>query len=372
MTSYPTPPKSKRLPRICIAIYILTAVSAILYLAFRMNTDFSDWFNQTVSTHGRRLLATLTSWLPFSLAEALLCLMPFFLVLLIAIGYRHFCSTTREMLVYIGILISGVCVVGIIFVWNFAAGYSGATLDKKLGLSREKSSADDLFQTAELLRAELDALEDEIIFLEDGTSLMPYSYDEMNQKLLTAYEVFCEKYDFIDTYYSRVKPIMLSEPMSYTHITGVYTFFTGEANINVNFPDYTVPFTAAHELAHQRGIAREDEANFVAFLVCMESDDPYIRYSACLNVYEYLSAALRSADATLYRRSYENLPTGVKREEIAYAQFFEQYRENVSANVSQAVNNSYLQSQGAVEGTRSYNMVVDLAVAYYRPQFQVG
>ncbi len=361
--------KNKRLPRTCIAIYILTAISAGLYVAFTANAAFADWFNRNISTYGRRLLALLSAWLPFSLAEALICLLPLLAVVLIVVGYRHFCNTNRDMFVYIGILFSIVCAVGILFVWNFAAGYYGSTLDQKLGLAREKSSADDLYQTAELLRAELDALEDEIVFLEDGTSLMPYSYDEMNRRLLDAYEKFCETHDFIDTYHSRVKPIMLSEPMSYTHITGVYTFFTGEANINVHFPDYTVPYTAAHELAHQRGIAREDEANFVAFLVCMESDDPYICYSACLNVYEYVISALRSADATLYRRTYERLPAGVKREEIAYAIFFEQYRENVSANVSQAVNNSYLQSQGATEGTRSYNMVVDLAVAYYRPQF---
>jgi len=369
MTSQPNLPKNKRLPRVCVAIYILTAVSAGLYLAFTQSAAFSDWFNQNISTHGRHLLATLTAWLPFSLAEAMICLLPFLLVLLIVLGYKHYCDTTREMFVYIGILISGLCVMGIIFVWNFAAGYYGSTLDQKLGLSREKSSADDLYQTAEFLRAELDELEKEVVFLEDGTSLMPYSYDEMNAKLTDAYERFCEKYDFMDTYTCRVKPIMLSEPMSYTHITGVYSFFTGEANINVNFPDYTVPYTAAHELAHQRGIAREDEANFIAFLVCMESDDPYIRYSGCLNVYEYVSSALRSADAKLYRRSYEKLPAAIKQEEVAYALFFEQYRENVSANVSQAVNNTYLQSQGASAGTRSYSMVVDLAVAYYRPQF---
>ena len=331
---------------------------------------FSDWFNQTVSVWGRRLLAALTAWVPFSLAETLVCLIPLLLVVLVVYGYRHYCDTTREMLVYIGMLVSVLCVVGIIFVWNFAAGYYGTTLDQKLVLVREKSSADDLYETAELLRKEIDALEDEIIFLEDGTSLMPYSYEEMNDKLLDAYERFCEKHDFIDTYDSRVKPIMLSEPMSYTHITGVYTFFTGEANINVHFPDYTVPFTAAHELAHQRGVAREDEANFIAFLVCMESDDPYIRYSGCLNVYEYVSSALRSASPSLYRQSYERLPAAIKREEVAYALFFEQYRENTAANVSQAANNSYLQSQGAAEGTRSYNMVVDLAVAYYRPLFE--
>ena len=263
-------------------------------------------------------------------------------------------------------LLSAVCVIGIIFVWNFAPGYYGATLDQKLELKREKSSAEDLYHTAELLREEIDALEDEILFLPDGSSVMPYSYKEMNDKLLKAYDRFCETHDFVNTFYSRVKPVMLSEPMSYTHITGVYTFFTGEANINVNFPDYTVPYTAAHELAHQRGIAREDEANFVAFLVCMESDDPYIQYSAYLNVYEYVLSALRTADSELYKATYLSLPETVRAEEAAYSKFFDKYRKNVAATVTEATNNAYLQSQGAAEGTRSYNMVVDLAVAYYR------
>ena len=195
---------------------------------------------------------------------------------------------------------------------------------------------------------------------------MPYSHSEMNQKLLAAYERFSESYAFIQTFSSSVKSVMLSHPMSYTHITGVYTFFTGEANINVNFPDYTIPFTAAHELAHQRGIAREDEANFVAFLVCTASDDPYIRYSGYLNLYEYVASALYSADRMLYTQSYTALPTEVRAERTAYIQFFEKYSENLAANVSESVNNAYLQSLGAEAGTKSYGLVVDLAVAYYR------
>lgn len=360
---------SKKLPRFCIAVYILTLVSAGLYFAFTKSAAFADWFNRTVSPIGRRIFAWITCWFPFSFAELLIVLIPLFFVLLIVIGYKHFCDSNRSALVYAGMLLSGVCIIGIIFVWNFAAGYYGSTLDQKLNLKREKSSAEELYQTAELLSEELAALSEEIIFLEDGTSLMPYSYTEMNRKLLDAYDSFCQKYDFMDTFYSQVKPVMLSEPMSYTHITGVYTFFTGEANINVNFPDYTIPYTAAHELAHQRGIAREDEANFIAFLVCMESDDPYIRYSAYLNVYEYVASALHSANRSLYLQAYAGLPNGVKAEEIAYSLFFEKYRDNVAADISEATNNSYLQSQGASEGTRSYNMVVDLAVAYFKPYF---
>ena len=79
-----------------------------------------------------------------------------------------------------------------------------------------------------------------------------------------------------------------------------------------------------------------------------------------------MAVAVRSADRTLYLKAYEALPSGVHAEEIAYSLFFEKYRENVAATVSESANNSYLQSQGAAEGTRSYNMVVDLAVAYYK------
>ncbi len=358
--------KKPRLPIVCIVIFALTAVSIGLYIAFRVNSNFADAFNRTVSPVGRLVLAKITGWIPFSFAEMLLLLAPVILITVIVVGARHFCDSTRRMWIYVACIFSVACMVFNLFVWNFAPGYNALPLDQKLGLERKPVSAEELAATADILLEELKELEDDILFMETGASRMPYSYTEMNKKLMTAYDKASAKYDFIDDFHSRVKPVMLSEPMSYTHITGVYTFFTGEANINVNFPDYTIPFTAAHELAHQRGIAREDEANFVAFLVCMESDDAYIRYSGALNLYEYVVSALYSANYELYKESYWKQPQTIIEERIAYSEFFDKYRENVVADVSEATNNAYLQSQGTPQGTRSYGMVVDLAVAYYR------
>lgn len=362
--------QEKKFPKFWIGVYILTAISAILYIVFQCSVAFSDWFNRSISAFGRALLAAITNPLPFSLAELVLILIPVWLVLLIYIAWRYYSHSARAALHYLGMLLGGACIVVIIFIWNYAPGYFGTTLDKKLGLERKEVAAEELFQTAEILRAELDVLSEEIVFVKNDASVMPYSYAEMNDKLSDAYKKFAEKNDCIVNHRTRLKPVMLSDAMSYTHITGVYTFFTGEANINVKFPDYTVPYTAAHELAHQRGIAREDEANFIAFLVCMESDDPYIRYSALLNVYEYVIYALASADPSLYQKSYAALPIEIKMERVAYSKFFDKYRENIAATVSDATNDAYLQSQGAKEGAKSYNMVVDLAVAYYRPHFR--
>ena len=44
--------------------------------------------------------------------------------------------------------------------------------------------------------------------------------------------------------------------------------------------------------------------------------------------------------------------------------FFEKYSESVASKVSDAVNDTFLKSQGQKEGTASYGRVVDLAVAY--------
>ena len=358
--------KKPRLPIVCIVIFALTAVSVGLYVAFRYNTSFADAFNRTVASVGRMLFVKLTGWVSFSVAEMILILAPVILITVIVIGVKHFCGSARKMWIYVACIFSVVCMVFNLFVWNFAPGYNARSLDQKLGLERKPVSAEELAATADILLEEVKKVEGEILFMETGASRMPYSYAEMNEKLMQAYKKACAKYDFIDDFRSNVKPVMLSEPMTYTHISGVYTFFTGEANINVNFPDYTIPYTAAHELAHQRGIAREDEANFVAFLICMESDDAYIRYSGALNLYEYVVSALYSANYKLYKENYYKQPKTVIAERIAYSEFFDKYRENVVADVSEATNNAYLQSQGTPQGTRSYGMVVDLAVAYYR------
>ena len=181
-----------------------------------------------------------------------------------------------------------------LFVLNFASAYRGSTIEQKLGLERKNVSADELAGTAIALHDRLEKILDEVQFGYGSFSVMPYSLSEMNDKLNDAYETVCEKYPFVQSMRTKVKLIVMSEPMTYTHISGVYSYFTGEANLNVNFPDYMLPYTAAHELAHQRGIAREDEANFMAFLVCIESDDPYIRYSGYANVLSYVLSSLYS------------------------------------------------------------------------------
>ena len=361
----PVPQKYERLPRICLFLYGLALVSLIIYIAASLSPPFADFFNQHISSVGRSFLNLLTAWIPFSLGEFCVWMLPVVLVLSVIHAVRRRCDTWKSALVYLGILFSVISLLFSLFSLNFAAGYRGTGLDEKLGLHRQAVSADELYETAEMLREEINRETEQILYAEDGFSVMPYSLETLNRKLNDTYARFCEDHDFITHVNGRVKPVLVSEAMSYMHITGVYSFFTGEANLNVNFPDYTLPFTAAHEMAHQRGIAREDEANFMAFLICTSSDDPYIRYSGYLNMYEYVASALARADYDAFRMVSAYLNLEVRGEITAYNQFFKTYENSTASKVSGTVNNSYLQSQGT-PGTKSYGMVVDLAVAYYK------
>ena len=361
----PVLPRHERLPVWCLACYGFAALALIIYLAARLFPAFADFFNQNISELFRRTLAFFSSPIPFSLGEMLILLLPVGFGLTVWYAAKYRCDTWRSTWSFVGILLAVLSMVLSLFVFTFATGYHGTTLDQKLDLEQKEVSAQELYQTALILTEKINEEKASMVYDGEGFSVMPYSLSEMNDKLLDAYDVFCENHDFIDHFDTRLKPVMLSELMNYTHITGVYSYFTGEANIDVAFPDYTIPYTAAHELAHQRGIAREDEANMVAFLVCMESEDAYIRYCAYLNMYEYVASALYRADRDLYAKARDTLEVEVRQEMAAYSSFFSKYQNSKASSVSGAVNDTFLKFQGT-EGTASYGMVVDLTVAYYK------
>ena len=68
----------------------------------------------------------------------------------------------------------------------------------------------------------------------------------------------------------------------------------------------------------------------------------------------------------MYYEVMSDTDSRAKGEMVAYSTFFDKYRESVASDVSDAVNNTYLKTQGQSAGTASYGMVVDLAVAYYK------
>ncbi len=352
------------IPTGALVLFFVALATLAVHIISEFSKPFSDFFNRYVGSLVRGTLATITSILPFSLAETLIIFIPVLCAVLIILCVKRTRTSIKSGVRYVVSMAAALSLMYSLFVFTTAVGYNGTALSDKLGLEASKVSIDELRVSAEYMIDKMNSELSEVNYIYGDASVMPYSFGRMNTLLLDAYGKAADKYPFLPRLYSRLKPVALSEAMSYTHISGMFTYYTGEANINISFPDYTLPFTAAHELAHQRGIMPENEANFVAFLVCAESDDPYIRYSGYLNMYEYINSALHSADYDTFAQVYGSLDNRVKGEIVAYNRFFEKYRENTAADVAGVMNDTFLKSQGVKEGEKSYGMVVDLAVAY--------
>jgi hypothetical protein len=159
------------------------------------------------------------------------------------------------------------------------------------------------------------------------------------------------------------KPVWLSRLMSWAHISGVYSPFTGEPNYNAEQPACDLPAAIAHEKAHQRGFAREDEASFVAFLVCINSSHPYVRYSGYLEGLQ-VAGALARLDPERSRQVIGELGPGPRADLKARASFWARYQGRVS-EMSRQVNHGYLKANRVQSGVRNYHEVAALIIDYY-------
>jgi len=164
-------------------------------------------------------------------------------------------------------------------------------------------------------------------------------------------------------HFGRPKPFYFSGIMSRLGLSGFYMPFTGEPNFNAAQPDFDLPYVIAHEKAHQRGFAREDEANFLAFIVCINSIDPFVRYSGYLNAINVVGAFV-STDPDYYRGLFARICDGPRNDLRARAAFWARQKGPARA-IADRVNNSYLKANGVESGTQNYSEDVALVVAYY-------
>ena len=181
-----------------------------------------------------------------------------------------------------------------------------------------------------------------------------------------AYDALEEEYPFLAFDDTGVKPVYFSRFLSALDFTGIYCPFTGESNVNVDSPASMLPATAAHELAHQRGITSEQECNFLAILASTTCGDEVYAYSGWLSGYIYLGNALYRVDPEAYWAIRSALPETVQADLRYQNEYWDQFEDKAAQKVSNRVYDSFLKGYGQELGLQSYGTVVDLLVTYYK------
>lgn len=158
------------------------------------------------------------------------------------------------------------------------------------------------------------------------------------------------------------KPSLFSAVMSYSGIMGYYNPFTAEAQYNPHLPSSSLPFTLAHESSHQLGYAREQEANFVGYLIGIKSKNADLRYSTEYFVLKSLLNSLVEADPEFVKQMIRSYSPEMKRDRLAGKMFV--IRHEGALDTFFGFTNDLFLKSNQQEGSITYSYFLDLLLRY--------
>lgn len=371
-----------------VPVITLLTAGALQFTASRFPHFIEQFYSRQLYPFIARILSVLNSPFSFAIAEPLLWA---FIVLALLLCLRSVRKVIRQPLLILSTLISaiqktmlltGIAALAFLLIWGL--NYQRLPVTTQVNLSERTPSVDELEaltrfvveRTRENYEASAQSLTETQRSEWKTHSTLPFARERLGELIEAAYQQESAIPEKLQHLSGRPKPALISALMSRLRISGIFIPFTGEPLFNSGQPDSELPFSLAHEKAHQRGYAREDEASFIAFLVCTRSGDPYVRYVGYL---EALSIAARwrtlllteaqtpekrSEAMTRYRDVIARLGDGPRADLQYAAQYWRQYQGALS-RVSHTVNDSYLKANRVPGGVMSYNDVYGLIIRYY-------
>lgn len=252
--------------------------------------------------------------------------------------------------------------------------------EQYLGGARREYSLEELLEVRNFVVSQCNRLSGEVLRDERGYVLYSGGEQALQRKACQEMECLGADYGRLRGYYPRPKPLFFSDFMCQQNMLGWYFPFSMEANYNRVAYVMNQPASMCHELAHLKGFIYEDEANFIAYLACVQSDDIYFEYSGYLSVLGYLERDLRNAAAQDPERFAEAcaLQEPVELLDVVYEddQFVTQEEwERIEGKAlldtetvdkaTDAFLDTTLKANGISDGTVSYSHVVELLLQYY-------
>lgn len=364
----------------------MVIVMVLLNVVAWSNVAFCDWyivhiFPLWINTYGR-----LTGLFPFAIGEIMLItgivligvalLVGIALLIRIAVNTithknygNKFYFISKKFYSFFAWIALGVCFV---MTLNCFILYHASSLSEKyFRETKESYSLDELIVLRNYIVEKCNELSFQME--RDENDYIIYNGD-MKSEAIASMQNLGETYGLLSGYYVRPKPQLFSDFFSQQYMAGYYLPFAMEATYNDVMYIMNKPSTFCHELAHIKGFIYEDEANFIAYLACLGSEDIVFQYSGYLSVLYYVDNDLYRAtreNPELYTKEVRILPqvyldniflTSEEWKRIEEKALFD--TEVVDA-VSDSFTNTSLKLNGVSDGMISYSRVVKLLLQYY-------
>ena len=348
-------------------IWLLSVCGVLaLYFALRTVPGLMTRFSRGIIMPLERAVAAVCYRASFSVAELLYAIAAGVVLLWLGAAVRRLITEKgrRGRIVYRFVL-TVVCTVltvyaGFSLLWG--VNYYAESFQEQSGVYARESTPEELARVTEYFARQLAGCADQVQRDENG--LFAESRADIFAHSVRVFDGIYDEFPCLVMEDRVPKGVRFSTALSAMDFTGFYFPFTGEANLNIDSPACYLPSTIAHEMAHQRGIASEQECNFIAIAASTTAQSPAYRYSGWLMGFTYLSNALYRADQEAWKQVRVLQPDTVVADLRDNSAYWAEFEGPVN-DAAQKVYDSFLKSSGESRGTQSYGTVVDMLMAYY-------
>lgn len=347
-------------------IWLLAELALLaLYLLLRGNRAVMNTLTRGFTQPIKRALGAACSLVEISVAEVIYVAAISVGLILLACAVRRLAEGPCRLQALYRMVLGTACTalsiyLALTLLWG--VNYYTDTFQEKSGIYGREATVEELEKLTEIFARGVTRTASGVKRGEDGV------FAESRADILDAaagiYAGIYDEFPFLEQKDYRPKALTFSEVFSAMDFTGFFFPFTGEANLNVHCPAAFLPGTIVHEMAHQRGIASEQECNFLGIVGAIASDDPVYQYSGWLMGYIHVGNALYRVAPEKWKEIRQGIPEEA-RQDLRYNNAYWAAWESPITDAAQNAYDSFLKNYGDEDGVQSYGMVVDMLIAYY-------
>ena len=352
---------------------LMKSWSWVLLIVLTIMVKWASWYPDWVERHYSQDIYPwiaetqrfLFGWIPFSIGDF------FYGFLLVVIFYKTFQLfktifkrrfTRQYFIAGLQQIIFFFLFVYVFFNLLWGLNYNRRGIAFQLGLDVKTYSLADLDTLTTIIQSRVN--EYAAFVTEEGRD----SFDKKSRLFRTARDAFktvAERYSFLGYAPRSIKPSLFSYAGNYLGFQGYYNPFSGEAQVNTTVPRFLEPFVTTHEIAHQLGYSKENEANFVGYLACRYYSSRVFKYSVYFDMYNYAIGEVYRRDSLLAKRFQEKRHPQVVKDVKELRDFFHRYRNPIEPIIMWAYG-YFLRANNQPAGKQSYNEVIAWLIAYYK------
>ena len=306
-------------------------------------------------------LSVFSGKIPFALWELLLLL----LIFLFFFSFFHRLRKKKSLLKWFNWVLRIGVLPFFLFVFLWGMNHYAPPISEDLNLEITENSKEELLSAARFYREKAEVYAPLVARKADGS---PAEEDFRTLAKIAggSFEELGKSYPIFSCSSAPVKKAVLTRPLfDYSGIVGLFVCFTGESTVTPNTYAPSMPHTMCHEVAHRCGIAGEDEANFAAFLACIQNDNNSFRYSGYYSAFLYCYNALYEEDPSAVSQLWNGEETLLRADLRGSVKHYEPY-QGKTQEIADKVNDRYLKAFSEESGTKSYGEAVDYLIAYYK------